>query len=153
MCYPQLRSLRQGGVYWAAPPCATWIWISRGSTGRSRTRPRGHVESFASWLLAGSKWFRETTKANKIIRRILYLRFDGSASLYHVCVHLRCKYAVSKKCFFVLENPVSTLVWLDRPMEAGLEHDLLKSIFVLRRSFSESMADTPSRYHWANTVL
>lgn len=37
----QLRSLRRGCLWWVAPPCSTWIYLSRGSTGRSYTRPRG----------------------------------------------------------------------------------------------------------------
>eukprot|EP00959_Pyramimonas_sp_CCMP1952_P170122 3554106-Pyramimonas_sp.AAC.1 len=27
-------SLRGDGLLWAAPPCSSWVWLSRGSTGR-----------------------------------------------------------------------------------------------------------------------
>ena len=37
----QVRSLCPGSIWWCGPPCATWVWLSRGSTGRSCTRVRG----------------------------------------------------------------------------------------------------------------
>ena len=44
--WSELRHLLPRSLYWSAPPCATWVWLSRASTGRTRTRPRG-----------GFKWF------------------------------------------------------------------------------------------------
>ena len=37
----QVRTLRKGCLWWVAPPCSTWIYLARGSTGRTFTRPRG----------------------------------------------------------------------------------------------------------------
>ena len=37
----QVRTLRQNGIWWCAPPCSTWVWLSRATTGRSLTRVRG----------------------------------------------------------------------------------------------------------------
>ena len=39
------RALRtkKGGVAWAAMDCSTVSWIARGSTGRTKTTPSGHV--------------------------------------------------------------------------------------------------------------
>ena len=37
----QVRTLKQGCLWWVAPPCSTWIFLARGSTGRTYTRARG----------------------------------------------------------------------------------------------------------------
>ena len=37
----QVRTLRKGCLWWVAPPCSTWIYLARGSTGRTFTRARG----------------------------------------------------------------------------------------------------------------
>ena len=37
----QVRTLRRGCLWWVAPPCSTWIYLARGSTGRTFTRARG----------------------------------------------------------------------------------------------------------------
>ena len=37
----QVRSLKEGCLWWIGPPCSTWIFLARGSTGRSFTRARG----------------------------------------------------------------------------------------------------------------
>ena len=42
MCY-QVRTLRKGCLWWCGPPCSTWVFLSRGSTGRSFTRARGDL--------------------------------------------------------------------------------------------------------------
>lgn len=39
--YLQVRSLKRGCLWWVAPPCSTWIFLARGSTGRTYTRARG----------------------------------------------------------------------------------------------------------------
>ena len=39
--FGEVRSLKKGCLWWVAPPCSTWIYLSRGSTGRSYTRARG----------------------------------------------------------------------------------------------------------------
>jgi hypothetical protein len=33
---PTSPTTKEGGLFWAAPPCSTWVWMSRGSTGRHR---------------------------------------------------------------------------------------------------------------------
>ena len=37
----KVRTLLLGCLWWVAPPCSTWIFLSRGSTGRTHTRARG----------------------------------------------------------------------------------------------------------------
>lgn len=39
----QVRTLCAGCLWWVAPPCSTWIYLSRGSTGRTYTRARGQA--------------------------------------------------------------------------------------------------------------
>ena len=35
--------MKPGGLLWAAPPCSSWVWLSRGSTGRSLENPMGQT--------------------------------------------------------------------------------------------------------------
>lgn len=88
-----IRTLQRGCIWWAAPPCATFVWLSRGSTGRTSTRPQGKRE------------YRCIRIANRIIRRVCYL----------------IEYCRAKQVHFVLENPRSTLLWRYRPLEEALE--------------------------------
>ena len=46
---------------WLGVPCAQWIFLSRGSTGRSRVRPRG------------KKLLKNVAKTNRLVRRLCYL--------------------------------------------------------------------------------
>lgn len=187
VCLGQVRSLVCGGVYWAAPPCSTWIWLSRSTTGRSLTRPRGPWVStvgtpfvwdmfsspllialsssftlegsfkelyqnsritipepssscwgkqsflFGFWNLdisnpEGSRIWKKVRRANRLIRRLLYMQLtciQENRSIWYplvfrfigLCV-LRCEYLFQKKVHYVIENPVSSLVWSYRPMEA-----------------------------------
>ena len=75
------------------PPCSTWVFMSRGTTGRPRLRIRG------------SKYFRKVKEANRFVRRMLYI----------------LKYAVKKEIHFVIEQPVSSLMPMYRPLKRFLE--------------------------------
>ena len=44
--YVQVRTLRRGCLWWVAPPCSTWVYLARGSTGRTFTRARGVNEPY-----------------------------------------------------------------------------------------------------------
>ena len=185
-----MRSLVVGGVYWAAPPCSTWIWLSRSTTGRSLTRPRGpyqfgfqlwvhqlfgpcfqvHFSSlcqvashqkdrwkkYFSWIflkllrktiisvwLVKSRFFKpwriphleEGQKGEQTYPtpplRASYLHTREKVNLLPSCVSssglcvLRCEYLFQKKVYYVIENPVSSLVWSYRPMEALNASDFL----------------------------
>ena len=179
VCLGQVRSLVCGGVYWAAPPCSTWVWLSRSTTGRSLTRPRGPWVStvgtpfvwdmfsspllialsssftlegsfkelyqnsritipepssscwgkqsflFGFWNLdisnpEGSRIWKKVRRANRLIRRLLYMQLtciQENRSIWYplvfrfigLCV-LRCEYLFQKKVYYVIENPVSSLV-------------------------------------------
>lgn len=69
----QLRSLRSGSIWWIGIPCSSWIWLSRGSTGRTFTRPRGLVVKFSGFDLAGERTFKSVKDANRLVRRAVYL--------------------------------------------------------------------------------
>ena len=51
-----LRRCKEGGVIWLAPVCSSWVWISRGSSGRSKIMPLGlPSESTAAGTLQVSR--------------------------------------------------------------------------------------------------
>ena len=89
-----------GSLLWLAPPCATWVWMSRGSTGRSRTRARG------------SRRRSKVIEANRFVRRLLYL----------------LAYAVKKHIFFCIEQPCSSLMALYHPLKRFLDQN--KALFL-----------------------
>ena len=77
-----LRRLLPKGLSWWAPPCGTWVYMSRGSTGRSKSDPLGFtsVECVAA--------------QNRLVKRVvLLLRFV-------VCMGL----------FWILEQPTSSIL-------------------------------------------
>lgn len=65
-----VRRLRPQGLLWAGCPCSTWIWMSRGSTGRSRLRVQGHKKT-------------ATASANKMVRRLCYLILGFKGACKH----------------------------------------------------------------------
>ncbi len=83
--------LRTGGVLWAAPPCSTWVFLSRGSTLRTRTEPEGNRLS------------RAVVAQNALVERLcLVLEI-----LCHRGVH------------WIIEQPAGSCMW-DYPAMAGL---------------------------------
>lgn len=47
----QVRRLYKGGVWWAGPPCSSWIFLSRSTTGRSYIRPQGRALPLVSYMV------------------------------------------------------------------------------------------------------
>ena len=45
VCVQKLLRVRRGGLCFSGLPCSSHVWISRGSTGRSRDCPRGNLQS------------------------------------------------------------------------------------------------------------
>eukprot|EP00959_Pyramimonas_sp_CCMP1952_P473985 9502683-Pyramimonas_sp.AAC.1 len=41
LCLRALLVMKAGSLLFMAPPCGTWVWVSRGSTQRSVERPEG----------------------------------------------------------------------------------------------------------------
>lgn len=88
-----LRHMAKHGLAWFAPPCSSWIWLSRGSTHRSGLNPRGN------------RRYRKVRDANRIARRLLYL----------------LEYLVQKSCYFAVEQPMTSLLWSYRPFRKCLQ--------------------------------
>ena len=91
-----------GALLWLAPPCGSWVFMARGSTGRSRSRVRG------------SRKFESVKAANRLCRRILYL----------------AAYARKKGVDFCLEQPYSSLMPLYAPLQRMLRRTGAISIIV-----------------------
>ena len=76
-----LRVKPKGLVHFA-PPCGTWVFMSRGSTGRSKTMPEGWTQ------------YRSVTDANVITIRVALLILI----------------AMAKGCTWVVEQPASSVM-------------------------------------------
>ena len=74
--------LREGGLLWAAVECSTWVFLSRGTYGRSKSRPEGDLDHAAVRI------------ANRMAERTVML----------------CVLAASRGAKIVIENPQSSLV-------------------------------------------
>lgn len=90
-----LRSLAVGGLCWLAVPCSSWVFMSRGTTGRSRLTVRGR------------RRYQKVRSANRIARRTCYL----------------VTYLEAKGCYWALENPSSSILWLYPPMRRLLDRE------------------------------
>lgn len=88
-----LRHLCKGGLSWWAPPCSSWVWLSRGSTHSSALNPRG------------SSKYQKVGEANRICRRMIYL----------------LEYIIKKEAYFAIEQPCSSVMWRYRPMRKFLK--------------------------------
>ena len=56
------RRIVRGGLLWIGIPCASWVWMSRGSTKRSQLNPRG-----------GKGRFKNVRATNRLVRRVCHL--------------------------------------------------------------------------------
>ena len=65
LAFLEVRSLKEGCLWWVGVPCSTFVWVSRGSTGRSITRP------------GGKRHYKEVARANRLVRRICYLQLGS----------------------------------------------------------------------------
>lgn len=84
--------LRASGVLWVGIPCSSWVFMSMGSTKRHFLRPQGQSH------------LKCTREGNALARRLCYL----------------LELASRKKCFWVVEQPTSSLLFRYRPMRALL---------------------------------
>eukprot|EP00973_Karenia_brevis_P037996 5239554-Karenia_brevis.AAC.1 len=91
--YLTLRLKPLVGILFAGPPCKSWIWMSRGHTGR---RSSGNV--------AGDVTRYDVQAANEICRRVYVL--------LTICVHRNIKY--------IIEQPMTTLLWDMEPLSTFL---------------------------------
>ncbi len=77
-----------GGVLWAAPPCSTWIWLSRNSTGRNLA-PQGNVLS------------RSVVAQNALVERLV----------------LVLEILTLRRVHWIIEQPANSVMWQYPAME------------------------------------
>ena len=76
------EALKPGGLLWLAPPCSTWVWMARGSTGR-------HIQ------VQGDVTLEVVVRNNALAERLVLLL---------EVAHLRGAH-------FLLEQPRSSMLW------------------------------------------
>lgn len=84
--------IREGGLLWAAPPCSTWVFLSRGSTGRNVA-------------LGGNPNSPYVQGQNALVKRLILI--------WRLCV--------ARRVFFVIEQPKSSCMFDYEPMKRFLE--------------------------------
>ena len=77
----------------------------------------------ARMLLAGSKFYKLVRRANRLIRRVVYVLLGQYlVNKWYIicwfCVGLRCEYLFKKDIHYAIEQPNSSLLWYYPPMEA-----------------------------------
>ena len=93
-----LARLRPGSVFWAAPPCCTWVFMSRHSTGRDRC-VTGNTSS--PYVLA----------QNALVCRLL----------------VALRFCVARGVYFIVEQPHSTVMFEYPPFKQWLASDAATS--------------------------
>ena len=93
-----LARLRPGGVFWAAPPCSTWVFMSRHSTGRDR-------------CVTGNTSSPDVLAQNALVCRLL-------AAL---------RFCVARGVYFIVEQPHSTVMFEYPPFKQWLASDAATS--------------------------
>ena len=88
----QVLLLRPGGILWRAPPCSTWVFMSRGSTGRSMEQPWGNAQS--PYILS----------QDALVDRLV----------------LALEVATARGAWWIVEQPATTLMWEYPSMRACL---------------------------------
>ena len=83
--------IRPGGVLWAAPPCSSWVWISRSSTGRGEQIHGSGSET--------------VTAQNALVERLV----------------LALEICASRGVAWIIEQPSSSLMWEYPAMRACLQ--------------------------------
>lgn len=78
-----VRRVVTHGTVWFGIPCSSWVFMSRGSTHRSW------------WRSEGNTTYENVRRQNKIARRMCYL----------------LQYCFMRGINYVVENPVSSLLW------------------------------------------
>ena len=78
-----IMGMCQGGVLWLAPPCSTWVWMSRSSTGR-------HID-----ILGFQEESHYVKSQNMLVDRMVYLLI--------LCI--------KRGVHFIVEQPASSIMW------------------------------------------
>jgi len=80
------------GILWLAPPCSSWVWMSRFSTGR-------HLS------LLGHLFNNNVQSQNALVGRLCYV----------------IVLAIKRGVFFIIEQPASSIMWDHPRLKAVLE--------------------------------
>ena len=62
----------QGGLVHAGPPCSSWVWINRGTSGRSSWRPEGDRSQMS--VVEANESPGHQTQHSLMVRRTLCLQ-------------------------------------------------------------------------------
>ncbi len=89
----------EGGVLWAAPPCSTWVWLSRSSTGRNKAPE-------------GKRLCRRVVAHNALLERLVFV--------LEVCV--------LRGVHFIVEQPRATVMWDYPAMQDFLQRHCVPSV-------------------------
>jgi hypothetical protein len=89
-----LARLRPGGVFWAAPPCSTWVFMSRHSTGRDLS-------------VSGNTTSPYVLAQNALVCRLL----------------VALRFCVARGVDFIVEQPHSTVMFEYPPFKQWLASD------------------------------
>ena len=99
--------IRCGGVLWAAPPCSTWVFLSRHSTGRNKN-PSGNWETSAY-----------VASQNALVCRLLLL----------------ARLCIARRVHYIIEQPRSSCMCSYGPFAKFLEKHPALSVFTEMGAF------------------
>ena len=80
------------GVIWLAPPCSSWVWLSRYSTGR-------HLHVLGDLLNI------KVQEQNKLVGRLCYIII----------------LAIKRQIYFIIEQPAKSIMWEHPRLKAILQ--------------------------------
>ena len=104
-----IRHMKPYSLLWLGIPCSSWIFLSRGSTRRHPLRVLGSTSE--QIIEEGVLPVRGSFESRNCSM------FDGCPPAKHgeiglVCTdHQRIKYAASRRIYFIIENPPTSLLW------------------------------------------
>ena len=98
-------SLVVGGTAWFGVPCSTFVFMSRGHTKRTRSKPKGNVKR------------SDVTSANMIVERVSFL----------------IKILAMRKVYWIMEQPMGSLLWYMPAIKRAKRHYKLKTLNWQRR--------------------
>ena len=89
-------AIRPQGTVWFAPPCSSWVWLTRHSSGRG-------------FVVEGDATLNAIVQQNAVAHRVAFL----------------CHLLSARGCFWIIEQPQRSVLWEYPAMEALLqEHSL-----------------------------
>lgn len=99
--------IRRGGLFWAAPPCSTWVFLSRHSTGRHKN-PSGNWKTSAY-----------VASQNALVCRLLLL----------------ARLCIARGVHYIIEQPRSSCMFAYGPFATFLKRHPALSVFTEMGAF------------------